>query len=83
MMEKKVKCHICGKENIRKYWIENVGVVEDYYFCDRCGYFWEMAYGPVFEGIFILKFPHCFKQFFILIKSIKKTKGLRLSRPCF
>ena len=54
-MEKVEKCPVCGKENVRKYYTECVGTVEDYYFCAECGYFRYMAYSPVIEGYCIPK----------------------------
>ena len=83
-MEKQVSCHVCGKENMHRYWSEcGIGIVEDYYHCDQCGYFWEMAYSPYHEGIEILRFPKCLRQLFVLVKNVKKLKGLRISRSHF
>lgn len=45
-----VKCPICGTENKREYYSEELGVVEDYYACSHCGYIEEMAYSPYREG---------------------------------
>lgn len=84
-MESIQNCHICGKPNIRKHWSEyGIGTVEDYYFCDECGYFYEMAYSPYYEGIELMHSPSkLIKQFFILIKNIKKCRGLKFSHPHF
>ena len=50
-MEGKMKCPICGKENKRIYYSEDIGLVEDYYSCDNCGYNLEMCYSPIHEWI--------------------------------
>ena len=50
-MEDKMKCPICGKENKRIYHSEDIGLVEDYYSCDNCGYNLEMCYSPIHEWI--------------------------------
>lgn len=50
-MEQMMPCPVCGTSNKRVSHAESVGVVEDHYICNRCGYFREMAYSPVFEGI--------------------------------
>ena len=50
-MEGKMKCPICGKENKRIYDSEDIGLVEDYYSCDNCGYNLEMCYSPIHEWI--------------------------------
>lgn len=50
-MTKQEKCLICGKENTRTYYYEDVGLVEEYYYCSECGYFRQMAYSPVTEGM--------------------------------
>ncbi len=50
-MEKMMPCPICGNSNKRIWHAESVGVVEDHYICTNCGYFREMAYSPVLEGI--------------------------------
>lgn len=52
-MEVQENCPICNKENSRIYSTECVGVVEDHYFCEQCGYFRHMAYSPVIEGVAI------------------------------
>ena len=52
-MERIEECPVCGKENKRIYYTEDVGLVEDHYFCPNCGYFREMAYSPVLEGVAI------------------------------
>ena len=50
-MEQMVKCPLCGTENKRTYYSEDVGLVEDHYACTHCGYTEEMAYSPVYVGI--------------------------------
>lgn len=40
------KCPICGHENERMYFMESIGVVEDYYTCRKCSYAEKMAYSP-------------------------------------
>ena len=50
-MEGKMKCPICGKENKRIYYSEDIGLAEDYYSCDNCGYNLEMCYSPTHEWI--------------------------------
>lgn len=45
-----IKCPICGTENKREYYSEELGVVEDYYACSHCGYIEEMAYSPYRDG---------------------------------
>ena len=82
-MEEKRKCHICGQENTRKYWTGCVGIVEDYYYCEKCGYFSEMAYSPTYEGLEVFKFPACLRQFWVWIRNAKKLRGLRLGRSHF
>lgn len=50
-MTKQMKCPLCGTENERTYRTESVGLVEDYYQCKHCGYFFEMCYSEPHEGI--------------------------------
>lgn len=51
-MKQTEKCLVCGQENIRTYYTEDgVGLVEDYYYCSHCGYFYQMAYSPLTEGV--------------------------------
>ena len=84
-MELIQNCHICGKPNIRKHWSEYcIGTVEDYYYCDRCGYFYEMAYSPYHEGIELMHSPtKLIRQFLILIKNRKKCRGLKFDHSHF
>lgn len=49
----KCECPVCGKKHEVKYWSEEpVGTVEFHMYCDRCGYFADMCYSKVYEGIF-------------------------------
>lgn len=50
-MKKNEKCLICGQENIRTYYTGDWGLEEEYYYCPNCGYFRQMAYSPMIEGI--------------------------------
>lgn len=52
-MEKLEKCPVCDKENVRIYHTDCVGLVEDHYHCPKCGYFREMTYSPITEGVAI------------------------------
>lgn len=81
-MESQTPCHVCGHVNIRKHWSEyGWGTVEEYYYCEKCGYFSEMAYSPVHDGIALFKFPACIKQLFVLIRNARNLKGLELGQP--
>lgn len=84
-MELTQECHVCGKTNKRIHWSEyGIGTVEDYYFCDRCGYFYEMAYSPYHEGIELMRSPiKIIKQMYFLIKNRKKCRGLKFDRSHF
>lgn len=84
-MELTQECHVCGKTNKRIHWSEyGIGTVEDYYFCEDCGYFYEMAYSPYHEGIELMRSPtKLIKQFIILIKNRKKCRGLKFDCPHF
>ena len=83
-METPTACHICGQVNTRKHWSEaGIGTVEEYYFCEKCGYFSEMAYSPVHEGVEVLRFPACIRQLFVLIRNARKLRGLKLDRSHF
>lgn len=84
-MESIQNCYICGKQNIRQHWSEyGIGTVEDYYYCDECGYFYEMAYSPHYEGIALMCSPtKLIKQIVILIKNRKKCRGLKFDYPHF
>lgn len=50
-MEEMMKCPVCGTENKRAYYTESIGIVEDYYNCNHCGYGYEMCCSPVHEYI--------------------------------
>ena len=52
-MRIKMVCPVCCTANIRTYYTDCIGVVEDAYNCENCGYFSYMAYSPVSEGIYI------------------------------
>ena len=80
-METITSCPICGTPNTRTYWSEENWLVEEYYYCNTCGYFLEMCYSPAYDGIEILPFPLCIKQFVVLFKNRKKLRGLKISRP--
>lgn len=43
-MTDSIKCPICGKENERTYYSEEIGLCEEYYYCYNCGYQTEMCY---------------------------------------
>jgi len=46
------KCLVCGKENKYTSYSEwGFGTVEQHYYCDRCTYFVEQVYSPVYVGI--------------------------------
>lgn len=44
-------CPICNKENERNSYFDDYGLVEEHYSCDRCGYFFNFAYGESDEAI--------------------------------
>lgn len=50
-MKRQENCLICGKENTRTYYTGDFGLEEEYYYCSECGYFRQMAYSPMTEGI--------------------------------
>lgn len=50
-MEKKVPCNVCGTENPYLWYSEDVGLVEEHYYCENCGFFIEMAYSPSIIGM--------------------------------
>ena len=52
-METMEACPVCGTENKRISSTECVGIVEDHYICPNCGYFREMAYSPMIEGVVV------------------------------
>lgn len=82
-MEKPMNCPVCGTVNIRKYWTEEIGLVEEYYFCKDCGYFSEMSYSPVHEGISLFWSTRIFSQIRILLKNRKKLRGLKFDECHF
>jgi len=83
-MEERMKCHICGNENRHLIWTElGIGVVEEYYACDYCGYFMEMAYCPIHDGIQILSPKKWLRQAVLLWKNRKKLHGLKIGRSHF
>lgn len=48
----KMTCPVCAKEHDVLSWSEyGIGTVEFHMYCDRCGYFAEKCYSPVYEGI--------------------------------
>ena len=51
MASRIISCPICGEPIEERYWTEDVGIVEDYCDCPRCGYYSRMCYSPVEEGI--------------------------------
>ncbi len=84
-MKEIMKCSICNAENTRQYWTEEFGIVEDYYYCNFCGYFHEMAYSPCNEGIELMSnFKKFIKQIIILLKHFNNTRKYQFSRShCF
>ena len=46
-----LRCPICSTINKREYYTEDYSIVEEHYFCNNCGYFFEMSYSPFREGI--------------------------------
>lgn len=51
-MKGSMKCPVCGKINEYTAYSEcGFGVVEQHYYCDRCTYFAEQTYSPVYEGV--------------------------------
>lgn len=51
-MIKICKCPVCGKDNKYSSYSEwGIGTVELHYYCDRCTYFAEQTYSPVYEGV--------------------------------
>lgn len=49
-----MKCPICGHENERTYYTEEIGLAEEYYDCENCGYFIHMCYSSPVVGIITL-----------------------------
>ena len=83
-IESVMKCPICNQENSHQMWVEQgIGTVEEYYYCDQCGYFMEMAYSPVHEGIELFRGRQIFRQLLLLLRFRKKLRGLKLDRSHF
>ena len=83
-MEDVMKCPICNEENKHQIWTERgIGTVEEYYFCENCGYFMEMAYSPIHEGIELLRGRKVFRQLLLLFRFRKKLRGLKFGKPHF
>ena len=79
-MERIEKCPVCGTENKRIYDTLEYMICEDYYYCDKCGYFSEMAYSPVHNGIELKPNLGIIIQLICLFKYRKNTKGLKIGR---
>lgn len=75
-----MECPICGKNNTREYYEEDVGLVEDYYSCHKCGYQYFMAYNPPIEGIYMQSGFKIVPQLITWIKHIKKIKKYKIIR---
>lgn len=84
-MEEVMSCPVCGADNIRIYYTEEIGLVEDHYFCETCGYWEEMAYSPTYAGIEpFTKSPMAFlRQLRVLWKHRKNLHGLWFARNRF
>lgn len=79
-----MKCHICGAENKHQIWKEyGIGTVEEYYFCEKCGYFMEMAYSLIHEGIELFRDRKVLGQLLLLFRFRKKLRGLKFDRSHF
>lgn len=58
----KMKCPVCGKEhNVTTYSEYPFGIIEYHFYCDKCTYFADMCYSPVYEGI-TDKYPSEYKD---------------------
>lgn len=79
-MERIEKCPVCGTENKRIYDTLEYMICEDHYYCNKCGYFSEMAYSPVHDGIELKTNFNIIPQLICLFKYRKNTKGLKLGR---
>lgn len=45
-------CPVCGHTSRRVYYVgDTVGIVEDYYACSNCTYFYQMCYSKPIEGV--------------------------------
>ena len=52
MVKETRKCPVCGKYNEYISYSEwGFGIVEEHYYCDRCTYFVDKVYSPVYDGI--------------------------------
>ena len=73
-------CPICGTNNKREVYTEDgIGVVEEHYFCDYCGYAEEMAYSPGFSTIVKGKGRTYWRRLKVRLKNRKKTLRVRLA----
>ena len=83
-MEDIVKCPICNEENKHQIWTERgIGTVEEYYFCENCGYFMEMAYSPVHDGIELLRGRKVLRQLLLLFRFRKKIAWPKVRQISF
>ena len=83
-MEDIKNCPVCRSEN--RHYICNdsdFGVVEENYYCNHCGYFMEMSYSPIHEGIEMLPINKILHQLVVLFKNRKHIRGLKLGRSHF
>ena len=72
-------CPICGTNNKREVYTEDgIGVVEEHYFCDYCGYAEEMAYSPGFSTIVKGKGHTYWRRLKVRLKNRKKALRARL-----
>lgn len=79
-MERNMECPICGQINKEQYetmdfWGEQI-TCEDYYTCPNCGYWMDMCYSDVYEGIDI----YSIKQLKPLLKNYKKAKQFKIRK---
>lgn len=47
----KTSCPICKKQGLIEYWSGPFGTEEEYFYCDRCNYSYEFAYGNYREVV--------------------------------
>lgn len=73
-----MECPVCGSKNEREYYAEDVGTVEDYYFCKKCGYSYIMNYAPPVEVIYMQTGFKILPQLITLVKHIKKAKKYKI-----
>lgn len=45
------KCPICGSLNAKTVYYEDYRIIEEHYTCDKCGFFGEMVYSPMYWSI--------------------------------